>query len=122
MCYNKSENKLFFDLVNIFGIDAVVRQKTFKWLKNAKTGYHQYLDFYITTFNIAIELQGDQHFIQHRYWDKNEESFLKRAFMDINKKKMCDENGVKIYYFAFNKKWDTFLNEKVYHDVSEINF
>ena len=120
LCFKKDEEKLFNLLVEKFGNGVIERQKTFEWLRNPNNNYHQYLDFYVKNLNIAIELQGPQHFIQHRYFDKAEKDFIKRNELDINKKKLCENNGIKIIYFSFDEKWNMFLNEKVIHDLKEI--
>ena len=122
LCLKKGEDKLYIELVNYFGFENVTKQKTFTWLVNKKTNHQQYLDFYIENYNIAFELQGDQHFVQHRAWDKNKDSFSKRKEMDLNKKCLCDEYGVKIYYITFNTKWEHFLGEKIYHNLFDIKF
>lgn len=120
MCLKKGEEKLFLQLVEKFGIDNINRQQTFDWLRNPKNNYHQYLDFYIPKYNIAIELQGTQHFCKHRQWDKTENDYIKRNMLDYNKKQLCQSNGIKILYFSFDNRWDSFFGEKVYHNIDEI--
>ena len=68
-------------------------QKKFDWLGL------QSLDFYLPDHNIAIECQGLQHFISVDYFGGNE-GLLKRSALDDNKKKFCEENGIKIIYYA----------------------
>ena len=61
----------------------------------------QSLDFYLPDYNIAIEYQGRQHFNDSRsfgsdpveFWEKTKER-------DLRKKRLCEENGVKILYYA----------------------
>lgn len=72
-------------------------QKQFEWLGK------QRLDFYIPSKNIAIECQGEQHFILCKYFD-TEEDFKIRQERDILKKKLCEENKVKLIYYS-NKKY-----------------
>ena len=120
LCLKKSEEKLFVQLVEKFGFDNVSRQQTFNWLINPENNYHQYLDFYLPKYKIAIELQGEQHFFKHRKWDKTEDNYIKRNRLDYNKKMLCEKNGIKIIYFSFNTQWDKFLNEKIYHNINEL--
>ena len=120
LCLNKDEEKLFVLLVERYGIDNVSRQKSFPWL--LYENHKQYLDFYLEKENVAIELQGPQHFMQHRYWDKDNSSFLRRNKLDINKKNLCEKHGIKLIYFTFNKDWNVFLGEKVKHDISDIAY
>ena len=76
-------------------------QKTFDWLIYKG---HQYLDFYIQKYNIAIECQGIQHFKPAYFFTKNyetaEKGFEEIVFRDNNKKKLCEENGINILYFS----------------------
>ena len=37
----------------------------------------------------------------------------------IEKKKLCEEIGVKLFYYS-NVNYDNFLGEKVYHDPNEM--
>lgn len=70
-------------------------QKTFEWLKLKSK---QYLDFYLPNYNIGIECQGEQHF-QKSGWGKKDkgEKVIKR---DLNKKKLCEEHGIRIFYYS----------------------
>ena len=85
-------------------------QKRFKWLGN------QSLDFYLPDYNIGIECQGEQHFfpVEHFGGDKRFKNTLER---DKRKKKLCEENGVKLLYFGNTPNHDTFLGEVVHDDV-----
>lgn len=67
-----------------------VEQKKFSWLGL------QSLDFYLPTFNIAIECQGIQHFEPTKHF-KNCEVLLKR---DELKYQLCRENNVRLLYFT----------------------
>ena len=55
-----------------------------------------HLDFYFPYFNAAIECQGQQHFIDFDYWSSLEDNIER----DKLKKKLCEENGIKIYYYS----------------------
>ena len=83
-------NKIYFE-----------EQKTFEWLKYKG---RQYLDFYIPDYHIAIECQGIQHFKPTAFFTKNydtaEEGFKEIVSRDNNKKKICEEMGIKIIYFS----------------------
>lgn len=73
-------------------------QKKFDWLGR------QSLDFYIPSKNIAIECQGEQHYKEKKFFG-GKEGFLKRKILDDRKKKLCEENHIKLLYYAY-KKWD----------------
>ena len=68
-------------------------QETFDWLGK------QTVDFYLPEFKTAIECQGGQHF---RAIEKfgGEENFNILKKRDERKKRLCEENGVKILYYS----------------------
>lgn len=79
-----------------------IREKTFPWLLNEKTGKNLYYDFYLTDLNIAIEYQGEPHFkpIKHFGGDK---AYKKRIFNDELKKRLSKENNVSILYIDYRE-------------------
>ena len=70
-------------------------QKSFKWLRFRKP---QYLDFYLPQYNVAIECQGEHHF-QKSGWGrgKNGKKVIER---DSNKLKLCQEHGIKVFFYS----------------------
>ena len=90
-------------------------QKSFEWLKNDK---FLKLDFYVPSKKIAIECQGIQHFEPVEHFG-SESEYQKRKKRDARKKTLCEENGIKLYYFS-HVKYNEFLGEKVYHDINEL--
>jgi hypothetical protein len=67
--------------------------KTFKWLGK------QHLDFYLPEYNVAVECQGGQHFYSVGKF-RGEEGLEKRIMLDIDKRKKCRENNLKLLYYA----------------------
>ena len=90
-------------------------QKHFKWLGR------QSLDFYLPDYKVGIECQGEQHFFPIDFAGKGVEwackKFDKLIKRDKRKKKLCEENGVKLLYFGNVPNYDTFLGEAVHDDV-----
>ena len=60
------------------------------------------LDFYIPVCNTAIECQGEQHYKPVNYFG-GEDGFIYRCKCDSEKKKLCEENKVKIEYIRFDE-------------------
>ena len=85
-------------------------QKRFDWLGR------QSLDFYLPEYNVGIECQGGQHFFPVKYFG-GEDGFKQTLERDKRKKKLCEENGVKLLYFGNIPNYDTFLGEVVHDDV-----
>lgn len=79
------------------------------------------LDFYIPSKNIAIECQGIQHFKPTRIGgitiEKSIEKFILQEKRDINKKELCEKNGIKLLYFSnLNIEYPYF----VYTDIEQL--
>ena len=73
-----------------------IRYKTWDWLIYRSK---QFVDFYLPEFNSIIECQGAQHFIANDFFDK-EDSFDIRVNRDNNKRNLCINHGLKIYYYS----------------------
>jgi very-short-patch-repair endonuclease len=70
-----------------------VEQKKFDWLGMKR------LDFYLPQKNIAIECQGEQHFKEYEFFG-GKEAFEKQLERDAEKKRLCEENNIKLLYFT----------------------
>lgn len=77
-----------------YGI-AYERQKKFDWLGL------QSIDFYLDKYKVAIECQGKQHFLENHNFGKNKvEALSVVQERDERKKKLCNENGIRMVYYA----------------------
>ena len=81
--------RLFFNEHNI----NFTSQYKPSWLKPLS------IDFFIKEINLAIEVQGIQHFMPVKYWG-DEKKLLKVIERDNIKKKKCEENGVNLIYYS----------------------
>ena len=72
------------------------KQKTFPWLKD--TGALK-LDFFIPEYGVAIECQGEQHFIASDFMG-GEEKLLSLQRRDRLKESLCLEHGINILYYS----------------------
>lgn len=83
------------DMLNDKGIHFE-EHKRFDWLRY-KSLLH--LDFYLTDYNIGIEVQGEQHFvpIPAMGGDKN---LIEQQERDKIKLNLCNEHGVKLFYIT----------------------
>ena len=88
---SKLENEIEQFLVEK-GIDYI-RQKKFNWLGQLE------VDFFIPNNNIAIECQGRQHF-EEVDWFGGCEGLYKTIKRDKLKKKLCEQNDVKVLYYS----------------------
>ena len=76
------------------------RQYTEEWLKNG-VGMLR-LDFYLPEYNVAIEGQGKQHYSDKSKYSVNGE-FQKIQERDLRKFNLCQENGVRVFYYTESK-------------------
>ena len=76
------------------------RKKNLPWLGKMT------LDFYLPHYNVAIECQGEQHYIPSTFGSKEKDKFTflnELKTRDTKKLQRCTENGVKLFYFTDSK-------------------
>lgn len=78
-----------FNLLSNNGIPFKYDERSLKCL-NGLT-----LDFYIKEYNLGIECQGIQHFMDYKLYRCGE--VIKR---DNIKRKLCEDNGIKLLYYS----------------------
>lgn len=72
---------------------SYIREKTWEWLVNPKTGRHLYVDFYLPQFDLCVEYNGVQHYLYvDRFYEKRED-FEYRKYLDKLKQDILTENG-----------------------------
>ena len=106
-CPKCKSSKLESILINIFDKEHI--EYIFQYRLN-ELGLKS-IDFYLPKYNIAIECQGEQHYIpinfsQNNSYDENKE-FEKRLELDKLKYDSCIKNKIDLVYFT---------NPKYFHD------
>lgn len=61
----------------------------------------QSLDLYIPSLRTAIEYQGIQHYLPVEFFG-GEEALLQRQELDEQKKRLCEENGVRLIEWPYS--------------------
>ncbi len=79
------------------------------WLGN------QSIDIFIPNKKVAIEYQGEQHYNPIDFFG-GEKALVENRRRDSKKKRLCLENGVKLYYWSYKKvinkdEFDDFIQE-----------
>ena len=117
---SKLENEVF-DFLSKNNI-AFEQQKTFTWLKSKG---NMFIDFYLPSKKIAIECQGDQHFVPVSFGiqEKVNKEEARKAFLLIKerdrlKKTLCEEHGIKVLYY-FHSSY--FKDTEIYTDKTILN-
>ena len=116
VCASKSyvkENILKEHLINRFSSCTVDYQCRPDWLGAMS------LDNLLVEYNIAVEYHGQQHFKPIELFG-GEDSFISQRERDIKKYDLCVENGVKLFYFTYDKTHIKDYPYHVYHDESEL--
>ena len=104
---NIQEQKFLKILEKNFKEEKIEYQKRLSWLGR------QSFDFYLPDYNIAIELQGEQHFKPVELWG-GEYTFKKQLKRDYKKKELCDKNNILLLYYVPQKYYK-------YNDLYETN-
>lgn len=89
-------------------------QKTFSDCRNLITGYLLKFDFYLPSYNICIEYDGEQHFQEINFFEQNSSTSVK--YRDDLKTAYCKENNIKLIripYYDFNKINEKYLKERI---------
>jgi hypothetical protein len=76
-------------------------------------GESLYLDFYIPTFKLACECQGNQHNQHVPFFHKTKFDFIKAQSRDRRKVDWCKLNNIKLIFFfpqESEDEWDKKLN------------
>ena len=92
-----------------------IPQQKFDWLGQ------QRLDFYLPDFNVAIECQGEQHYIPSNFGSKHktkEELFEYVKKCDEKKYNLCKNHDLTLIYFA-NIKYKEYFSDKL--TITNIN-
>lgn len=120
----KCDNKLSTGEQEIIGLlennkIKYIFEKRFDWLKH-KTKMS--LDFYLPEYNIAIEVQGSQHFVSDYFVKSTDfKSIIKR---DKLKYKLCKYNNITLLYYSNCNKNILAINKeymsKIYTDSNEL--
>lgn len=91
----------------------------FKWLGR------QHLDFYLPEYNIAIECQGEQHFIKANKFNRKR-TLDEIISQDLNKNNLCKVNGINLFYYtsplidSLAKEKPLFYENKLFTSVDDI--
>lgn len=111
-CRNSHLEKFVENLLIEENIKFIQSYKT-KWLKK------QHLDFFLPEYNVAIECQGEQHFVSFRF-EKDNKNLLLRKKRDELKKKLCEENNIRLIYFSNTIKQDVCLGQKIIKNKNDL--
>jgi len=103
VCVNRHKcEKIIYDYLT--SIYDVTKEFSSYWCKNDKTGRRLPFDFLVIKFNLIVELDGEQHFMNITQWKTDYKDTQKR---DIFKMKCANENN---YSMIRIKRYDVYGN------------
>ncbi len=66
------------------------------FLKNCVSGHNLELDCFNSELKMAVEYNGQQHYKYTPYFHSSKEAFYNIKYRDDMKKRLCDENHIKL--------------------------
>lgn len=100
---NKSYGEIIIEQALRFHNINFISQYTDTFLKTSTNG-KQSIDFYLPDYNIGIEYQGVQHFMDIKYYG-GEEAFQIRKTRDIIKYNKCKKEHIDLFYVMDRTLW-----------------
>lgn len=108
------ESYIAFELKKYY-IEFYGATKEYKILRNPRTNFFLPYDIYISSKNIFIEFQGEQHFVKHYLYHPTDEDFKYQKYKDGVKRRFAKKNGI---FIALDlRKFDTV--EKAKNEISK---
>lgn len=98
-------------------VEKLLRERKIKYVDHFRSAWlgKQHIDFYLIDYNIAIECQGEQHYIPVDFAGKGVEwakcRLIETQAQDNRKRKLCENNDIKLYYIAYNDDVENVLNK-----------
>jgi very-short-patch-repair endonuclease len=69
-----------------------------------------YLDFYIPSIKVAIEVHGEQHYEYNPFFHKSKADFLKSKARDEDKIRWCEINDIRVITLKYSESEDEWRN------------
>lgn len=91
------------ECIKIFGSDYVL-EKTFDWLKNPNTNKNLYIDIFYPHLNLAIEVDGEQHYVYKSKFHSSIEDFKCGVLRDSIKNNLLKSNNISLIRIRQNTK------------------
>lgn len=110
-CPHCNSSRLENEIKNLLDENNIkyVYQKRFNWLGKKS------LDFYLKEYNIAIECQGIQHFV-NKGWNSRD-NLKKIQDRDLEKNILCQKNKIDVIYYTNiklnNYPYEIFKNKEI---------
>lgn len=91
------------ELINKVYPNATLLEEVSAKIKKGKT---LYLDIYLPTLNVVVEVDGEQHSKRVEFFYKDRQAFLRAQYRDQQKKEWCELNDIKFVRFDYSRRGD----------------
>lgn len=111
---NAKSSKLSMYVLGV--ISGIIKEEpkfeyTFDWLINPKTNQNLRLDAYYPSLNLAIEINGRQHYDRKSFFHKTEKDFKEAIFRDKLKKKLLKEHNIHLIEISYKDSFEQIENK-----------
>ena len=96
-------------LWTLFPFDIIYEEVTIPGIKSEITHKSLIADFYIHTYRLMIEVQGEQHYKFSQFFHNNQLMFFRAQKLDKLKYKWCKLNKIHLIELPYNKTDDEWL-------------
>lgn len=118
MSFNSFVEKYAYDAITkVFPNENFFRVRP-EWLVNPETNRKLELDFYCEELNLAIEMQGYQHYTFPNHFHKTQEQFEGQLKRDKIKREICLEKKIRLVLIPESDDFEFILNQ-VKIDIAE---
>lgn len=108
------------ELLTKYHLENLFRKSFYKirpnFLKNNKTGRNLEIDLFNKELNLAVEIQGIQHYKFTPKFHLSEKHFIEQKQRDYMKKERCQQYGIKLIeipYYIKEKDLQSFLIKRL---------
>lgn len=116
---SRLHKETFEVLEKMFPMIDIIQEHSIKVGNENRRDKTLYLDFYIPSFGIAIECQGEQHFKSNSHFF-DEKGFENQKKNDKLKKEWCSDNGVSLVEITFKEKVTAeLIQQKISEAINE---
>ena len=92
-----------------FPYDIIYEELTLPGTKNERQVRPLFADFFVSSRNFIVEVQGEQHYKFNNFFFDNKMEFYKAQARDRNKKEWCDINNILLVCLPFNETNEQWL-------------
>ena len=97
-------------LKELYPMDIIHEEVTLPGTKSRMNSKAMYADFYIHSYRLMIEVQGEQHFKFNSHFFSNTMDFRLAQGRDQIKRDWCDINGITLIELPYTETVDEWRN------------